>query len=203
MKNPVKYVVILTIIVLLTNCYLASALDHNSKTLILSDDTTPPVTTYIIEGEKFGRNFIGNVTITFNATDDESGIKKTWIGWHLGGGAMMWEVYEEPITISYIGIKTLDYWSEDYAGNEEDKKTFSLTIIEDLGYLLAIGNFEESITRYTGDFEFMMFIGFINKDFQVISDQDKYLIIEKGKIIQNLIIKSNILLIKILKFPEL
>lgn len=203
MRNPVKYVVILIIIVLLTNCYLASALDQNSQTLILSDDTIPPVTTYIIEGEKFGRNYIGNVTITFNATDDESGIKKTWIGWHLGGGAMMWEIYEEPITISYIGIKTFDYWSEDNAGNEEVKKTLSLTIIEDLGYFFVIGVFEESITRYTGDFEFMIFIGFINKDFQVISDQDKYFILEKGKIIKNLITTSNILLLKILKLPEL
>ena len=92
--------------------------------------------------------------------------------------------------------------SKDNAGNIEDKKTLSLTIIEDLGYLFAIGNFEESITRYTGDLIFMMFIGFIYKEFKIITDQDKYLIIEKGKIIKEVIITSKILLLKIIKLPE-
>ena len=113
----------------------------------------------------------------------------------------MWEKYSNPITISNLGVYIIDYWSIDNADNREDTKTFTFTIIEDIGYLFAIGNFTETITKYTGNFNFMMFIGFVDREFKFITIQDEYLLLEKGIIIREILITSKIILVKIAKLP--
>ena len=204
MNNSIYYrassIILLFVLIICSFSVVAFNTNYSESAFIY--DTTPPVTKYSIEGEKFFRNYIGEITITFTASDDESGVKETWIGFHLGGGAMMWQRYENPIIISNIGVKTLDYWSKDNAGNVEDSKTLSVSIVEDLGYLFAIGDFEESVTRFSGDYLSMIFIGFIDKEFKIITDYNENLIIEKGRIIKEIISTSKILFLKIAKLPE-
>jgi len=69
-------------------------------------------------------------------------------------------------------------------------------------YTALLGDFEESVTRYTGDYAFMIFIGFIDKEFKIITNHDEYIILEKGKIIKEVITTSKILFLKIAKLPE-
>jgi hypothetical protein len=201
MKNNKIIAMVLCVFILITSC---SVLALNERITILTplQDITPPVTTCNLEGEKFGRYFIGEVILSLNAVDDESGVRETWIGIHLGGGAMIWEKYTAPLTISNIGIHTFDYWSIDNAGNREDTKTISFIIIEDIGLLLAVGDFTEELTRYTGNFSFMLFVGFDNREFNIIKMQDENLRLDKVAIIKEIVIKQNILFVKIVKFPK-
>jgi len=62
----------------------------NSISSIITD-ITPPVTTCTLDGEMYSGNFFGIVTMTLSATDDESGVRETWMCIHLGdGGACVW-----------------------------------------------------------------------------------------------------------------
>lgn len=72
--------------------------------------------------------------MTLIATDDESGVRETWIGIHLGGGAMLWERYYEPKIFSGLGDHEIDYFSIDNANNQEDTKTVKFKIVEDIPY---------------------------------------------------------------------
>ena len=180
-----------------------SALASNEKFQLLKlyPDIIPPITKCILDGEKQGRYFIGNVTLSLVATDDESGVRETWIGTHLGGGAMKWGIYHEPKTISNLGEHKFDYWSIDNVGNREDTKTISFIIIEDIGYIFGVGNFTETATRFTGDFDFMLFIGFVDGELNFITIKDEFLMLDKSIIIKEILITSKIIIVKIVKLP--
>jgi hypothetical protein len=84
-------------------------------------DTTPPATTIILDPpEPDGNNgyYITNVTFSFIATDDESGVKETYWRYY----PSTWEIYSEPILIDY-GSFIIEYYSVDNAGNIEDVKS--------------------------------------------------------------------------------
>jgi len=109
---------------------LTSAVNEEIVSTTSFDDTTPPVTTCELEGEEYGGNYFGPVTMILTATDDESGVKSTWTFYHLDGGAGYWEQYFGPRT--YLGIKEhkIEYWSTDNAGNSEPHNTIIFNIIE-------------------------------------------------------------------------
>jgi hypothetical protein len=79
-------------------------------------DTTPPVTTHELDGT-MGENdwYISDVTITLEATDDDSGVDYTMIS--IDGGAF--EEYTAPVVVSDDGEHEFEYYSVDNAGNEE------------------------------------------------------------------------------------
>ena len=83
------------------------------------DDTTPPVTTCALDPpEPDGQNgwYVNDVTVTLNATDNESGVNVTYYRVN----ATSWEVYAEPFLISNDGSHiVIEYYSVDNAGNTE------------------------------------------------------------------------------------
>jgi hypothetical protein len=91
------------------------------------NDTTPPVTTCILTPPTpNGQHgwYISKITVTLNATDDDSGVNIT--RYNLDGGA--WQTYVHPINITLDGHHVLKYYSVDNAGNIEPEwdTTFSL-----------------------------------------------------------------------------
>ena len=93
-----------------------------------NDDTTPPVTVHTLNPpEPDGNNgwYVSDVDITLTATDDMSGVNKTYYRINSGD----WEIYNEPFTLSKDGDDILiEYYSVDYANNVEDVKSFKVDI---------------------------------------------------------------------------
>ena len=81
---------------------------------IVNLDKTPPQTTAVVEplANEYGWNNSFPVNITFNATDNLSGIAYT----------------TEPVSLSSEGIYTIDYYSIDFADNIEPTKTTTIKI---------------------------------------------------------------------------
>ena len=80
------------------------------------DDNTPPITTHEFIGT-MGDNdwYISDVTITLEATDNESGVNITYYCLDKGE----YEIYEEPIIVWYDGEHIIEYYSIDVVGNVE------------------------------------------------------------------------------------
>ena len=87
-------------------------------------DTTAPVTTCTLEGTMQGGVYISPVTVTLNATDDNSGVKYTKYRVDTAG----WDTYTAPFTVTNDGAHTVYFYSEDNAGNLEIEKNRSFTI---------------------------------------------------------------------------
>jgi hypothetical protein len=87
-------------------------------------DTTPPETTYTLEGEKEGDLYVGPVTVTLNATDDMSGVNYTM--YQLDGD--IWQEYNNPFVVSDYGEHIVWFYSVDLAGNVEAEKNCTFTI---------------------------------------------------------------------------
>jgi hypothetical protein len=92
------------------------------------DDSRPPFTKHSIDPpEPDGENgwYVSNVTVTLNATDNVSGVKKTY--YRINGEE--WKYYYYPFFLSEDGNDTLiEYYSVDNAGNVEDVKSFTVDI---------------------------------------------------------------------------
>lgn len=84
-------------------------------------DVTPPVT--IIAGIPSGWVNV-DVTATLSATDDMSGVDKTW---YVPGSGAQTE-YASGVTITSEGITTIGYWSADKAGNVEARNDAQVRI---------------------------------------------------------------------------
>ena len=89
-----------------------------------SQDTTPPVTTCLLNGTMNGDIYISDVTVTLTATDTESGVNYTM--YKLDNGS--WASYSTPFVVSANGTHAVSYYSEDNAGNIETIKTSNFTI---------------------------------------------------------------------------
>ncbi len=89
------------------------------------NDTAPPVTDVILDGMIQGDVFISNVTVSFNATDDVSGVNATYYSLD----AVNFSVYFEPFNISGDGQYTITYYSIDNVGNQETPKNTTFTIL--------------------------------------------------------------------------
>jgi len=92
------------------------------------DDTTPPVTTIsfnppVSDGENGW--YVSPVTVTLNATDNESGVNIT----KYRIDEAPWETYTEPVLLTNDGNDTLlEYFSIDTAGNIEPVKNATVDI---------------------------------------------------------------------------
>jgi len=93
------------------------------------NDTTPPVTTIYFNPETpDGDNgwYISNVTITLNATDNESGVNVTYYALDWGE----WEIYGNPFTVTGSFTHLIEFYSIDKAGNVEVTRHVYLKIDE-------------------------------------------------------------------------
>ena len=87
-------------------------------------DKTAPVTTVDIQSavpQKDGW-YSSDVTITFTAKDDNSGVKKT--KYRVNG--MEWWNYTKPHVVSHDGVYTFEYRSVDNKGNKEKIQSFTI-----------------------------------------------------------------------------
>lgn len=83
-------------------------------------DDQPPVTSIDVLGTSGeGGWHISPVTVYLNATDDISGVNHTY--YKLGSGS--WQEYTAPFSMSSNGNQTLEYYSVDVSGNEEQHWT--------------------------------------------------------------------------------
>jgi len=101
--------------------------------LILEEDTTPPITNITAitpEPNKYGWNNVTPVTVSFNRSDDKSGVAYTNYSMASAGGPWTTEPGEDPfeVAISTEGVTTIWYYSVDNAGNVEDTKSVDVRI---------------------------------------------------------------------------
>ena len=66
---------------------------------------------------------------------------------------------------------------------------------ENIGFMLAIGDFTEGETRYTGHFSFMLFIGFVEGEFRLYTVYDEMMVLEKSLIRKEILITSKIIIV--------
>jgi len=82
------------------------------------------VTTCELEGEMDDDEYISDVTVYLNATDDHSIVDYTM--YRLVGEE--WQEYEDPFVVSEPGDHTVKFYSVDNYGNEEEEKSCTFTI---------------------------------------------------------------------------
>jgi hypothetical protein len=87
-------------------------------------DTTPPVTTCLLQGEMVGEIYVSNVTVTLTATDNGSGVRYTKYNLDEAG----WTTYTAPFIVSEDGTHTLLFYSVDRNGNTEEQHACSFII---------------------------------------------------------------------------
>lgn len=111
------------------------------------NDTTPPITTHSLDPPvPDGDNgfYVGNVTITLNATDDMSGVNTTY--YYINGGP--WNTYIEPFTVMSTRHYWINYYSIDKAGNNEDIKQVEFIIDKKPPYVHLIYQRLKKPVRY-------------------------------------------------------
>jgi len=99
---------------------------ETEKSVTFKIDQTPPVTTSVIDpSTPNGENgwYVTSVEVTLSATDTTSGVDET--RYKLNDGS--WTTYTAPFTITDDEY-TLEFYSVDYAGNEETVKSVNFKI---------------------------------------------------------------------------
>jgi hypothetical protein len=100
---------------------------EDEKSFTLKVDTIKPISDYSLEGV-VGNNdwYITNINVSISATDiDGSGVDKSY---HRVSGDIPWIEYITSFNMAEEGINTIEYYSIDYADNEEDFKSFDTYI---------------------------------------------------------------------------
>ncbi len=108
---------------------------ETTNTLTFNNDSVAPVTTISISPTPINCSATpasgstcqingGPATIALNASDDASGVSKTW--YTLNGGPTT--AYSGSVAVTGAGGHTITYWSTDVAGNTEATKTLGLQI---------------------------------------------------------------------------
>jgi len=102
---------------------LAGNAETTKSTTVGLADTTAPETSISLAGTA-GLNgwYVSDVTVTLTATDSQSGVNYT--RYRIDGGS--WQTYSSQFLISAEGNHTLEFYSVDYAGNNES--THSITV---------------------------------------------------------------------------
>ena len=116
------------------------------------DDTTPPETVCLLEGEMEGDVFVSDVTVTLDVFDEISGVNYTM--YKLDDDD--WGVYVESFVVLDGVEHTVYFYSVDNAGNVEEEKSCTFTIKHPIeiefksgfGVTVIVGNTgEEDITN--------------------------------------------------------
>lgn len=96
--------------------------------LVGGTDVVPPTTIATLSGTA-GTNswYVGDVSVTLTAQDEENGSGVEKIEYSLDNGAN-WNIYADPVVISQEGITSMLYASTDKEGNKEEAKTVSTKI---------------------------------------------------------------------------
>ncbi|MFK4693753.1 hypothetical protein RKD22_006688 [Streptomyces pristinaespiralis] len=90
------------------------------------EDTTAPVTTAKVDGDKNADGaYIGQAAVTLAATDEGAGVDK--IEYALGADGP-WQPYTAPVVVDQVGDHTLRYRAYDKAGNVEAEKSVAFTV---------------------------------------------------------------------------
>jgi len=90
----------------------AAGHEESAKTLEFKIDTTPPSTSYTLDGSK----------VTLTALDYTSGINRTY--YRIDSGT--WQVYHGQFEVKGEGSHSVEFYSVDYAGNNETVRTISV-----------------------------------------------------------------------------
>jgi hypothetical protein len=89
---------------------------HAVANYFVEIDDSSPITTCQLDGlEGMNGWHVSDVTVTLSATDYWSGVESTL--YRINGDS--WQTYVGPFTISSEGAYTVEYYSMDYAGNDE------------------------------------------------------------------------------------
>jgi len=94
---------------------------------LINIDNLPPQTACSFQGAGSCGSYYRNVTIILTAMDEGAGVNATY--YRLDGGE--WKIYREPIFVDTLGSHTIEYYSVDNLGHEEDVNslTFNVTNI--------------------------------------------------------------------------
>ena len=87
-------------------------------------DVDPPITICTLDGEMNGSVYVSNVTVTFTATDNISGVDYTMYKLDEGD----WMTYSTAFTVSEDGNHIIVFYSVDNLGNTEQEKHSSFII---------------------------------------------------------------------------
>lgn len=113
-----------------------------------TQDTTPPVTTAKVEGDKNSDNaYLTSAKVTVTATDAESGVDR--IEYSLDGGPYL--AYTATVIVDRVGYHTVAHRATDKAGNTSEAKQVSFTIAESGGVPAPnCPEFDERLTVIVG-----------------------------------------------------
>ncbi|MEE6280721.1 glycoside hydrolase family 97 catalytic domain-containing protein [Georgenia sunbinii] len=87
-------------------------------------DTTPPTASAEAVGERDGELYVGPVTVTVTAQDEQSGVELVEVS--VDGGE--WTAYDGPVEVSEPGEHNVSYRATDVAGNVSEAASVSFTI---------------------------------------------------------------------------
>jgi len=96
------------------------------RTISSIDDTTPPITTKTVGNPKYGPNdewVTGLTPFTLTATDDISGVDKTYYRTWYNGLWTLWTEYTIGFYLFNEGMHYIEFYSIDNANNIEDKNS--------------------------------------------------------------------------------
>ena len=96
------------------------------KQLEVNVDTNNPSTNIIFYGQGTNNRFYKNVEIRLAGSDAGSGVKETY--YKIDDAPIGFNKYKQPMTIDTIGEHTIEYYSIDNIGNQEEIKTTTFTI---------------------------------------------------------------------------
>ncbi|MGW1682163.1 OmpL47-type beta-barrel domain-containing protein [Saccharopolyspora sp. NPDC002376] len=93
------------------------------------DHTAPVVTAQLTGEQNWSWDYVGRVTVTLSATDEESGVAR--IEYSVDGAAFT--RYRKPFVIDQIGTHTIRYRATDQAGNTSETGSVTCTVVAGTG----------------------------------------------------------------------
>jgi hypothetical protein len=100
----------------------------HSTDVFLTTDVTAPLTTPIVSGISGNQGwFTGPVSVTLNASDDESGVANTFYTINNFDDDPV-QTYTTPLSLTFDNNYRIEFWSVDVAGNTESHKTITVRI---------------------------------------------------------------------------
>lgn len=97
-------------------------------------EAIPPVTTITLEGDLIDDVYRSNVTVSFTAEDEGSGVLYT--KYKLDEGAYV--TYTTPFVVTTDGTHSVSYYSVDKAGNKEEEKQSVFSILHALPLTVTV-----------------------------------------------------------------